>query len=205
MTSWMTLMTNRWLPVCALLLLWMPTVTMAEQDLGGIMKAKLETILAAVNQPAGSAQSPLFETIDFPSITRGVLGKHRKTASDEQRQRFQLEFQKSMINLLRAATATAGDYRIDVTGSKVSEKNPERAQAYASVTTEDGQVIDMVASIAFLEGEWKVRNLIFGGVNLGKTYRSQFDQLVQQHAGDLDQAIAAWAARTVEAGVAAGS
>ena len=177
--------------------------TQAAEPVDVIMKDKLEDILAAVNQPGADAQQKLHGAIDFPSITRGVLGKHRKAVSDTQRQRFQVEFEASMVALLKAATQSAGDYSIIVTGSKLSEKNSERGQAYATVQLEDGQIIEIVSSIALLEGEWKVRNLIFGGVNLGKTYRSQFDQLVQQYGGDFDQAIAAWAARTEENGVAA--
>ena len=166
-----------------------------EAAMQAVMKSKLEDILVAVNQVGDNADDKLRGAIDFPTITRGVLGKHRNSASAAQQQRFEGEFQKSMTNLLRAAIESAGDYSVEVTRSKLSPKNPERGQAYAQVNLSDGQVIELVSSVAVVDGEWKVRNLIFSGVNLGKTYRSQFDELVQQNNGDLDLAIDAWAAR----------
>ncbi|MEM7099714.1 MAG: ABC transporter substrate-binding protein [Pseudomonadota bacterium] len=162
-------------------------------ELDQTMKTKLLDILAAVNESSAESAAKLDAAIDFQAITRGVMGKHAKGSTQAQNSRFQAEFQKSMIRLLQAATETAGDYTIEVSGTKISPKNPERGQASARVRTSDGQEIDLVSSIAVVDGEWKVRNLIFAGVNLGKTYRNQFDQLVQANQGDLDQAIEAWA------------
>ena len=39
---------------------------------------------------------------------------------------------------------------------------------------------------------WKLINVVLDGVNLGKTFRSQFAQAVKEHEGNLDAAIAGW-------------
>jgi phospholipid transport system substrate-binding protein len=42
------------------------------------------------------------------------------------------------------------------------------------------------------EGNWLVENVIVNGLNLGSTFRTQFEQSAQQYGGDLDQVIANW-------------
>ena len=57
---------------------------------------------------------------------------------------------------------------------------------------ENGQVLQIVASMARGDNGWQVRNLIFDGVNLGLTYRNQFSQLMRETENDADLAIARW-------------
>ena len=40
------------------------------------------------------------------------------------------------------------------------------------------------------QGQWKVRNLILNGINLGLTFRNQFASTVEANRGNLDKAIA---------------
>ena len=170
-------------------------VAQDDADLVTVMKGKLESILTAVETQNENvaAIDALAANVDFPAITRGVLGKYRDAVDENQRARFQGEFERSMLKLLRAALKTAGDYSIDVTGTRVSEKNQARAQAFATVTTGDKQKIQLVSSIAKIDDDWKVRNLILEGLNLGLTYRNQFDELMQANGNDVDKAIDAWA------------
>ena len=37
--------------------------------------------------------------------------------------------------------------------------------------------------------------MIVNGLNMGKTFRSQFDQSMQQYAGDFEQVIANWSSQ----------
>lgn len=53
-----------------------------------------------------------------------------------------------------------------------------------------------------------VENVIVNGLNLGKTFRSQFDQSVQQYGGDFDLVIDNWSSaldtgKPVDAGTSA--
>ena len=143
-------------------------------------------------------QSELAKYIDFPSITRGVLGKHRDTLSKDQTSRFQGEFEKSMLALLRTATEATGEFEIEITQTKLSKKRKNSGQAYATIKPEKGDKLSIIASVGKKEHGWMVRNLIFEGINLGLTYRNQFDQLMVNHNGDADAAIDAWAASATE-------
>ncbi len=172
----------------------------SDAELKTIMEGKLVSILTAVEQHEDdtAALAALAANVDFAAITRGVLGKYRNDVNDAQRARFQGEFQKSMLALLRTALKTAGEYRIEVTATRLSEKNAARGQAYATVTTGDRQTIELVSSIARTDDDWKVRNLILAGLNLGLTYRNQFDELMQASGSDIDAAIDAWAEKVVQ-------
>ena len=171
-----------------------------EAELATIMADKLDSILAAVEPQNGETEAiaAMADDIDFASITRGVLGKHRDAVSDDQRARFRGEFERSMLQLLRTALQSVGVYQAEVTGTRLSEKNPARAQVFATVTTEDKKTVQLVCSVANVDDDWLVRNLILEGLNLGLTYRSQFDELMQANAGDIDKAIDAWAEKVVQ-------
>ena len=41
-------------------------------------------------------------------------------------------------------------------------------------------------------GDWKLINVVMDGINLGKTFRSQFEQAVQKNNGDIDMVIEKW-------------
>ena len=43
-------------------------------------------------------------------------------------------------------------------------------------------------------GNWRLRNIIIGGVNIGLTYRSQFASALKdpKYGGDMDKVIDAW-------------
>lgn len=186
--------------VLGALVLLNPVTRGAEEDaaLTQQMQLQMEAILHAAGQPAAEGVNlSLDKSIDFAAITRGVLGKHRKSLSEEQIASFQTEFKKSMTSLLRAAVKGAGEYKVTVT--RTEKKRPDRAQAFAEVVTESQQKIELAASIALKDGDWKVRNLIFEGINLGLSYRSQFDELMKANDGDPEKAIIAWAQRVAEA------
>lgn len=174
----------------------------SEAAVSALIQMRLSNMLTAIGDSSLSNDTIIEElrsNVDFPAITRGVMGKaHRKAMSTAQQARFQGEFEQSMVVLLRSALSGDEAYTVEAKQTRLSTKNPERAQTFAVVSTPDGQQIDLIASLAFVQGNWKVRNLIFEGINLGRTYRSQFDQLMQDNGGNPDAAIDAWAEQVGE-------
>ena len=55
-----------------------------------------------------------------------------------------------------------------------------------------------------IDGQWKVRNVIVEGINMGLLFRDQFAQAMQAQGGDLEAVISNWgnvvaaSAKTVE-------
>lgn len=50
-----------------------------------------------------------------------------------------------------------------------------------------------------INGEWKVRNVIINGINIGKLFRDQFADAMQHNGNDLDKTINGWAGEVAKA------
>lgn len=175
-----------------LLFLTMSISVSAEEDIAGLMEERLQSLLKviAAEHTESDLDAELQKTVDYAAITRGVLGKHGKELTPEQVSRFQTEFEKSMNGLLVSALSSIGEFDLEI--GEVKKRNEERAQVFAVVTTEKSERFEIVSSIAKESDDWLVRNLIVNGVNLGLTYRNQFNALVTD-LGDPVKAIDAWA------------
>jgi phospholipid transport system substrate-binding protein len=42
------------------------------------------------------------------------------------------------------------------------------------------------------DGTWKMRNVVINGINIGKLFRDQFAQAMQENQNDLDKVINNW-------------
>ncbi|NKB97123.1 MAG: hypothetical protein GKR90_01295 [Pseudomonadales bacterium] len=152
---------------------------------------KLITTFATVEET--DAQRAIVSTVvDFAAITRGVMHKHRAAMSDEQQVQFQTQFERSLTTLLATALAGSQDYTVAIERVRMSEKSPNRAQILGILTTAKNERFELLTVAGKNSRGWLVRNLTINGINLGITYRNQFNELVLKHAGDFDAAIAAW-------------
>jgi hypothetical protein len=50
-----------------------------------------------------------------------------------------------------------------------------------------------------INGEWKLRNVIINGINIGKLFRDQFADAMQRNGNDLDKTIDGWAGEVAKA------
>ncbi len=151
-------------------------------------------LFAALDPQASSAAADLegvmHDNVDFAAIAGGVMGQHRARATTAQRARFQRMFEHSVVELLRSVVDDIGDYQLSVGVARIPRA--DRAQVPVLIATDGSRSIDMQFSIAAVDGRWQVRNVIVAGVNLGVTFRNQFDELMKSRDGDLDAAIDAW-------------
>ena len=181
---------KRLLPI---LLMWsFGAMADVQEDIATTMQDRLQNLLSVISNEhtEEDLSASLRGTIDVEAITAGVLGKHKKSLSPEQTTRFQGEFERSMKDLLVTALTSVGEFDLSI--DKVKMRGDERAQVFAVVRTQESGKFEIVSSIARKADDWLVRNLIVNGVNLGLTYRNQFNDLMLKH-GDADKAIDAWA------------
>ncbi|MFK7865334.1 MAG: phospholipid-binding protein MlaC [Pseudohongiellaceae bacterium] len=136
------------------------------------------------------------EYFDLAVVARGVLGGHRDTLNAEQTQRFTGEFQKALVGLMFAALSEIGSYELSVQEARM--RGEDRAQVPALIKTASEGDFEFLFSLARNEGRWNVLNLIVNGVNLGLTYRNQFNELMLSNDGDVDAVIVAWTATVAE-------
>lgn len=138
------------------------------------------------------------EYFDLAVVARGVVGSHRDTLTEQQMSRFEAEFQKALVGLMFAALDEIGTYDLSVQAARM--RGDDRAQVPALVETATEGDFEFLFSLARNEGRWNAQNLIVNGVNLGLTYRNQFNELMLGNGGNVDAVIVAWAETVSESG-----
>jgi phospholipid transport system substrate-binding protein len=132
--------------------------------------------------------------IDFPRFARSVMAAHYKRATPEQRQRFAEGFKWSLVRTYALALTEFNDGGVNIIPSDRPPKRPDRASVKQEIRS-GGEVYPVIYSMALSsDGEWRVRNMIINGINMGLTYRNQFASAVNDPAygGDMDRAIDGW-------------
>jgi phospholipid transport system substrate-binding protein len=130
--------------------------------------------------------------VDVPGIARGVMGRFFRQATPDQRDRFVHVFRSSMIRTYANGLGSYNNQKIVVKPYRSGE-DPNRAQVEVDVTLDGGQVVPVVFQmVKNPQGEWKARNIIVNGLNLGLAFRQRFAQTVEQNRGSIDRAISAW-------------
>lgn len=132
----------------------------------------------------------LEDAIDFEAIARGVIGRHGHLAQPNHLTRFTKIFRKSLVELVSKAMVALRAEAIDV--SPAQSLAGARSKVTMQVTTEDDAKFQLSYALVKSEHGWRVRNIVINGVNVGLTYRNQFDALMRKHDGDISQAIAHW-------------
>lgn len=134
----------------------------------------------------------LVDLVDFKRITRLVMAEHFDAASREQKYRFLEVFKSSLINTYASGLTLYDGQDIRVLPVREGDVRGDRARVRMEVSTNSGQVIPIFYSLFRDKDGWKVENVIVNGLNLGKTFRSQFAQSMSEYGGDIDKVIANW-------------
>lgn len=129
--------------------------------------------------------------LDFRYIGASVMGRYFNNATPEQRTRFVNVFKQSLLDTYAKGLITY-DYR----EIRVLDNGPSRYEDQATVETQiigtDGAVYPVNYTLRNSQGQWKVVNVIVNGINLGLTFRNQFDESMRQHNRDYDAVISNW-------------
>ncbi|MDE0723574.1 MAG: ABC transporter substrate-binding protein [Alphaproteobacteria bacterium] len=128
--------------------------------------------------------------IDFNGIARAVMGKHRKTMNDDQKTAFNRVFKETMVNLYSKSFTEFDITNINV--KPIENQTDKKAAASMVVTEASGKKYNVNYSLRLVDGNWKVRNVILDGVNMGLTYRNQFNSAMTQYDGDIEKVISSW-------------
>lgn len=130
--------------------------------------------------------------VDFDFIARAVMGGYRKDASDEQARRFAQIFKKGLVETYAKGIAGYVDSEVKVLPPSKEDANKRRISVYQEVRHEGSVHQLSYTMVQNRADEWKLINLVLDGVNLGKSFRSQFQQAAKQQNGNLDKVINNW-------------
>jgi len=128
--------------------------------------------------------------VDFNSFAKGVMGQFYRQATDKQRADFTVQFKQSLIRTYANGLGAYENQKFVVKPYTAGD-DPKKAQVDMDIQTNSGTMIPVTYQMVLdAQGQWRVRNLILNGINLGLTFRNQFASTVEANRGNLDKAIA---------------
>ena len=130
--------------------------------------------------------------VDVQLVSRLILNKAYKSASQEQIYRFQERTKKLLLDTYVSTLLEFKDYEIFTNAKIKTNKNK---------TFEIEIKFDSSSSYSFITkftvyrnkgGELKIINIIIDGINLGLSFRNQFQGVLKKEGNNLDKAIESW-------------
>lgn len=140
--------------------------------------------------------------IDFRRVSASVMGKkYYLMSTPVQRDNFINIFKDSLLDTYAETLAQWGE-------STISTHFPDEFPQEGIKTIEVKQTLNTGTSkypISYKlrkssEG-WKIVNIIINGVNLGLTFRNQFQALAKSHNEDIDSTLKNWVSDAGDAGI----
>ncbi|MDY7566451.1 ABC transporter substrate-binding protein [Pseudomonas sp. RTC3] len=136
--------------------------------------------------------------VDAEGISKSIMTvKYSRKATPEQMLRFQDNFKRSLMQFYGNALLEYNNQGITVAAAK--EENDTRTSVDMQVKGNNGALYPVSYTLEKINGEWKVRNVIINGINIGKLFRDQFADAMQHNGNDLDKTINGWAGEVAKA------
>ncbi|RUR57294.1 MlaC/ttg2D family ABC transporter substrate-binding protein [Vreelandella populi] len=195
----------RWLVALVVLALTLPLQAQAQSQtpeamvrenvdaLMGEIEGKKDYYANNIGELEALVDDSLEDVADFRYIGASVMGNYFRNASPEQRSRFADVFRQTLIDTYTRGLVTF-DYRdLRVLDTQRSQRYEDQASVDMEVVATNGQVYPVSYSLRLSNNEWRVVNVIVNGINLGLTFRNQFDQAMRENNRDYDAVIRGWA------------
>jgi phospholipid transport system substrate-binding protein len=125
----------------------------------------------------------LLPNFDTPYAAQLVLGKHWRTATPEQRQRFVDAFYKSLLYTYGDAMIDFTADRLRVLPTKVAPTD-ERATVRTEIKRSNGTKVAVSYSMRKSNGAWKAWDVVIDGISYVKSYREDYGAEVDQKGLD---------------------
>lgn len=167
-------------------------ITELTSELLSMARTGKETLDSNPEEYFGKMRTLLEPAVDFTTIAKHVMGKRYWTqASEKQQAEFVEAFTAGLVKTYGKGMANFSDLEIKLDSSNPAEKSINTYYVMQSVKTDSG-VNKILYTMRKDDVGWRVRNVVLDGVNLGKTFQTQFAQAVKDNKGDIASVIATW-------------
>lgn len=119
----------------------------------------------------------IFPLIDFNAMSKLTLGKHWRTASPQQRQRFVNAFRGMLVNSYASTMLKYTGSTIRA-GNSAAKRKPGYVLVRTTVTPRGASAISANYSLRKVGNDWKAYNVEIGGINLITNFRTNFTREV---------------------------
>ena len=140
--------------------------------------------------------------IDFRRVAASVMGKkYYLMASKDERAEFVNIFKDSLLDTYAETLAQWGDSLIS-TEFPISNLNIETKSVEVRQTLDTGSSKYPISyKLRRSDDGWKIVNIIINGVNLGLTFRNQFQALAVSHEENIETTLKNWVSDAGDAGI----
>ncbi|WP_339449883.1 MlaC/ttg2D family ABC transporter substrate-binding protein [Pseudomonas sp. EA_5y_Pfl2_R50] len=129
--------------------------------------------------------------VDAEGISKSIMTvKYSRKATPEQMQRFQDNFKRGLFQFYGNALLEYNNQGITVDPAK--DESGDRTSVNMTVKGSNGAIYPVQYTLENINDEWKLRNVIINGINIGKLFRDQFADAMQRNGNDLDKTIDNW-------------
>src|SRR5476651_480165 len=136
--------------------------------------------------------------VDAEGISKSIMTvKYSRKATPAQMQTFQENFKKGLFQFYGNALLEYNNQGIVVDPAK--DESGDRTSIGMTVKGSNGAIYPVQYTLEKINGEWKLRNVIINGINIGKLFRDQFADAMQRNGNDLDKTINGWAGEVAKA------
>ena len=129
--------------------------------------------------------------VDVGLVSRLILSKAYRTATEEQILLFQTRTKKLLLDTYISALLEFEDYELE-TSRKIKENKNKTLEVEINFFSASDSFKAKFTLYKNKQGELKIINIIIDGINLGLTFRNQFQDNLKNENFDLDKAIETW-------------
>ena len=139
--------------------------------------------------------------IDFRRVAASVMGKkYYLLATKEERTEFVLIFKDSLLDTYAETLAQWGDSTITTEFPKNKEELSKNVEVKQTLDTGTSKY-PISYKLRKSKDGWKIVNIIINGVNLGLTFRNQFQALAVSHNENISDTLRNWVSDAGTAGI----
>ncbi len=175
------------------------SATAAAQDALKMMQGLADELIVAIQANKEAIRADMSEIVDivdkiimphtdFELIGKRVLGPHWRTATQPQREAFMKEFKLLLIVTYAAAFRSYDDQTVEFTNERTDPSNSNRVEVQSLIKSPGEPPIPVNYRLHLEDGKWLVYDFNVDGVGLTSSFRSQFNNAINQKG--LDQVIA---------------
>ena len=129
--------------------------------------------------------------VDVGLVSRLILSKAYGTATKEQILLFQTRTKKLLLDTYITALLEFEDYELE-TSRKIKENKNKTLEVEINFFSASDSFKAKFTLYKNKQGDLKIINIIIDGINLGLTFRNQFQDNLKNENYDLDKAIETW-------------
>ena len=140
-----------------------------------------------------AVEGALSTFVDFEEVAVVVMSRFGDSATDEQKKRFAGILKNTLTRFYGVALLTYAGEELIYLPSNTPPTDPENStNVRMQIKGADSSFELQYQMFLNDEGQWKLKNLSLGGINLARQYNTQFTALMTQHENDIGLVLDNW-------------